>query len=246
MLNIQETLDSLQPYVIGIRYLEGTALVDVVFKDGWTVQEQAKIKTVKGDDGMNYYMIFSESKGIGLDELLAYVGKIIKINIEREKKHELLKLKVDELKIFFKQNPLDKLVNLKFTLTEEDLVPKLDEFDLDEEIYDEPVEEVVDEVIEELYVEETTTETPLSYLDENHQPIEMTEEDLEILEEEARAEKNRLFLESKKKDNKVSKISKKVELPPKRKLEIANDSYSDSDCDCDGDSACEKCIDTKY
>ena len=33
MSNIQKTLDSLQPYVIGIRYLEGTALVDVVFKD---------------------------------------------------------------------------------------------------------------------------------------------------------------------------------------------------------------------
>jgi len=29
MSNIQKTLDSLQPYVIGIRYLEGTVLVDV-------------------------------------------------------------------------------------------------------------------------------------------------------------------------------------------------------------------------
>jgi hypothetical protein len=33
MSNIQKTLDSLQPYVIGIRYLEGTPLVDVVFKE---------------------------------------------------------------------------------------------------------------------------------------------------------------------------------------------------------------------
>jgi hypothetical protein len=56
-----------------------------VFKEGWTVIEDANIKKVKGDDGLNYYMIFSEIKGIGLDELLNYVGKVIKANLEREK-----------------------------------------------------------------------------------------------------------------------------------------------------------------
>jgi hypothetical protein len=64
-MNIQDTLDKLQPYVIGIRYLDGTPLVDAVFKEGWTVIEDANIKKVKGDDGLNYYMIFSEIKGIG-------------------------------------------------------------------------------------------------------------------------------------------------------------------------------------
>ena len=78
-MNIQKTLDALQPYVIGIRYLEGTPLVDVIFKEGWTVPEDAKIKIVKGNDEMNYYMLFSEITGIGLDELLIFVEKTIKL-----------------------------------------------------------------------------------------------------------------------------------------------------------------------
>ena len=81
MSNIQKTLDSLQPYVIGIRYLEGMPVVDVVFKPEWSVQEDPRIKMMKGNDEVNYYMLFSEVKGIGLDELLGFVDKNIKLNI---------------------------------------------------------------------------------------------------------------------------------------------------------------------
>jgi len=94
MSNIQKTLDSLQPYVIGIRYLEGTPLVDAVFKEGWTVPDDNKVKKVRGNEEMNYYMLFSEVAGVGLDDLLDYVKKTIDLNIEREKKHDLLKEKV--------------------------------------------------------------------------------------------------------------------------------------------------------
>jgi hypothetical protein len=70
MSKIQKTLDSLQPYVIGIRYMEGTPLVDVVFKEGWSVPDEPNIKRIKGDESMNYHMILSDAKGAGLDELL--------------------------------------------------------------------------------------------------------------------------------------------------------------------------------
>ena len=244
---IQKTLDSLQPYVIGIRYLEGTVLVDAVFKEGWTVPEDSKIKAVKGDDGMNYYMLFSEVKGIGLDELLAYVAKVIKINLEREKKHELLRTKVNELKEIFKRNSLEKLNSLKFTFTEEDLVPKLEEFDLniDEEPMIEPV--IQEPIIEEpIYEEEVVIPTePVSYLDENGKPFEMTDEDREMLEEEARAERNRQILEAKKQKQGVKTISKRVELPPKPQLEMAKTRNYVTDCECGEDEACEKCIDSK-
>ena len=66
---------------------------------------------------MNYFMIFSETNGIGLDELLGYVERTIKLNQEREKKHELLKAKVNELKEIFKKNSLSKLTRLKFSLS---------------------------------------------------------------------------------------------------------------------------------
>lgn len=226
MSNIQKTLDSLQPYVIGIRYVEGTPIVDAVFKEGWTVPDEPKIKKLKGNDELNYYMLFSEVEGIGLDELLSYVRKTIDINVEREKKHELLREKVNELKEFFKKNSLDKLKRLKFTLTEEDLVPKLNDFDVD---IDESFEEEVVEQPKSTNIEtpnfhqenadeyETSEDKNLelekkhTYLDENGNPIEMSEEELEMIEEEERAKRN-IELQ---KQKKLKNMSNKVELPPR-------------------------------
>lgn len=244
-MNIQKTLDSLQPYVIGIRYLEGTPLVDVIFKEGWTVPDDNQITKIKGDDGMNYYMIFSEVTGIGIDELLGYVEKTIKINLEREKKHELLKTKVNELKELFKKHTLTKLERLKFTFSEEDLVPTLNDFDID--IDDDTTTEITETpetVVNNVQVEE---QLPVVKDTEGVDMSNLTEEEREILEEEARAEKNRKYLEAQKNKKSVSNISKKVELPPKRKIEMAiSESFDDeSDCECGPNEACAKCIDKK-
>jgi len=246
MSNIQKTLDSLQPYVIGIRYLEGTPLVDAVFKEGWTVPDEQNIRKAKGNEEMNYYMIFSEAEGVGLDELLAYVERTIKLNQEREKKHDLLREKVNELKEIFKKNSLAKLTRLKFTFSEEDLMPKLDDFDIDDEMPPLPITPPSPR-IEQSFEEESINETPINtaaYLDENGNPIEMTDEELEMLEEEARAERNKKAMS--KRNNPISNMAKKVELPPKRKIEMAMaDSEYDSDCECGPEEACEKCIDKK-
>ena len=221
MSSIQKTLDSLQPYVIGIRYLEGLPLIDTVFKEGWTVPEDSSITKVKGDEGMNYYMIYSEKKGVGIDELLSFVDKTIKLNLEREKKHELLRLKVEELKKLFKDNTLARLTRLKFTFTEEDIVPSLGEFDLNieeqietEQIETEDVQEPViytAEMIDNMYSEEELVSPTLpQYVDENGNPIQYTEEELEMMEEEARAERNRKLFK-----NKKNGMVSKIELPPR-------------------------------
>ena len=224
MSNIQKTLDSLQPYVIGIRYVEGVPVVDTVFKEGWTLHDDPRIEKARGSEEMNYYMLFSKLDGIGLDELLNYVDKTIKLNVEREKKHDLLKEKVNELKEIFKKNSLDKLKRLKFTFNEEDLVPKLNEFDVDiDESYDEEVIETPQPNFHTENSEEysTTSEKEVSpkqsmptYLDENGNPIELTEEELEMIEEEERAKRNIEMMKAKK-QNKTNSISSKIELPPR-------------------------------
>ena len=257
-MNIQKTLDSLQPYVIGIRYLEGTPLVDVVFKEGWNVPEDTKIKKIKGNDDMNYFMLLSEIPGVGLDELLGFVEKTIKLNIEREKKHDLLKVKFNELKEIFKKTSLDKLKNLKFTFAEEDLVPTLTEFDIDdfdeEEIIPQPLppENLVPEeysIYDEYEEVAESIPTPIehtAYLDENGNPIELSEDDMELLAEEARAEQNKKYLERKNKKTDTRKIANKVELPPKRKPVLETTIDYNSDCECGPDEACDKCVDSKY
>jgi hypothetical protein len=239
MSNIQKTLDSLQPYVIGIRYLEGTALVDVFFKEGWTVIDDPTIKKIKGDEGLNYYMIFSESPNVGIDELLNYVSRVIKLNFEREKKHELLRVKVNELKEIFKKYNLAQLSRLSFTFGEEDLLPAISELD------DEPEPTITNhkqEYIEEPIEVETFKEQP-NNVDEG----EISEEDREILEEEARAAKNLKILENQKKISSTKVIARKVELPPKPKIETTiTQNEPISDCNCGPNEACDKCIDTKY
>lgn len=250
MGNIQKTLDSLQPYVIGIRYLQGTPLVDCVFKEGWSVPEDPIIKREKGDDSMNYYMLFSDSPKVGLDDLLGYVEKTIKMNLDREKKHDLLRMKVEELKNIFKNNSLAKLKNLKFTFSDEQLVPTLEEFNLDiddsfaEEGY--PSNGITDPYEEEEINQQP--QQPIAYLDENNNPIELTEEDRELMEEEARAERNRLITEKRKEkqaNTPAPKKASRVELPPKRKMEPQIHDNGYHGCDCGPDEACGVCIDSK-
>ena len=146
MSKIQEKLDSLQPYINGVRYIEGMQIVDAVFKEGWSVPNSEVIRKELVDKNLNYYMFFSDREGVTFDDLLDYVENIIKINIERENKHALLKTKVKELQVIFKENSLSKLMNLKFTFTEEDMTPSLMDMDLDDELdanlHSEPVVEV--------------------------------------------------------------------------------------------------------
>lgn len=199
MANIQKTLESLQPYVIGIRYLDGSPVVDVVFKNDWVVTNDPKIKKVKGNDDVNYHMFYSETTEIGLDELLEHVRKIIHLNIEHEKKQELLKLKFNELKKLFKENSLDKLKELKFVFnsSEDDYLPMMEDDSINHKLIEPNIEPNIESNIENsLYdtvvdEQKTNITNEIQYLDENGNPLQLTEEEIEMIEEEKRAEINR-------------------------------------------------------
>lgn len=226
MLSIQKTLELLQPYVIGIRYLDGLPLVDAVLKDGWTLGESDGIKKVRGNEELNYYMIFSEKNGIGLDELLNFVDITIKENIEREKKHELLKEKVNELKELFKKTSLIKLKRLTFDFTEEDLISDVDDFVLDEKV--EEVKEI------------EPIENPVLKADES----EYSDDESEIIQEEIRADNFRKIQEFRKNNTQLNNIKNKVELPPKKNYEPDVDVIT-KECNCGPNDACGKCIENK-
>lgn len=244
MANIQKTLDSLQPYVIGIRYSQGLPLVDTVFKDGWTLPESQTIKKAKGNDEVNYYMIYAESPTITIDNLLEYVGLVIKANQEKEKKQELLKIKFDEMKKLFRTLPLSKLQLLKFNFD----VAMDDEIsinDVDIEVNEEfqttqPIEEEQQVLQPQIKIEEKPQIARLIDAEGNPEPI--TEEDVEFEEEEARAARNREILQKKSPNT----ISTKIELPPRRTQTISTETINNySECECSENEACDKCIDTK-
>jgi hypothetical protein len=247
-MTFQEKTQELQPYLIGIRYLEKMVVVDVVFKEEWNIPEDQHVKKLKGDKDVNYYMIYSETEGVGLDELLAYVEKTITLNNEREEKHKLLVNTVNKLKELFKKNNLSKLRKLKFTFEDETMIPELSE--LDDTSSENKKEEapIIETPIAEPALAEISevASQPTTYLDENKNPIPLTEEDKEIIEEERRAEVNRKLLAEKKKQTVVSKISGKVELPPKRTIQdaITNESVNNA-CNCSEEEFCSKCMDSK-
>lgn len=123
MSKIQNRLKGLQPYLIQLRFPEGNPVVDMVFKNGWHVPQSELIQSTKGDsEDLNYHMFYTSSEDLGLDEILDYIEKVITLNIEREKKHALLKVKVKELQEVFRKNPLSKLEKMRFVLGGQQLI----------------------------------------------------------------------------------------------------------------------------
>jgi len=255
-MNIQKTLDSLAPHIIGIRYLDGTVLVDSVFKDGWVIPDDPKVDKIKSEDEKNYHMLYGKNETVILDDILAYVGRVIKVNLEREQKKELLQIRFNELKELFNKNSLDVLNRLKFIFADEQLVViEENEFDMDidsEQYNTEYVSEYVSEDVSEDVSEEEVTENEIitekkhtshsEFLDIDGNPILLTEEEYELIADEERAKRNLAIINTRKKTTKTN-----IELPPKRKVELITDDYRDSgdSCDCTSDEACGKCIENK-
>ena len=220
MSQIQKRLNDLQPYVAGIRFVTGLPVIDVVFKEGWTVPESKIVQKERSEQDPNYYMFYTQNENIGFDELLDYVEEIIKINIEREVKHELLKIKVKELQILFKENTLEKLNTLKFVLGKENLVPDImsDDFNVDIDIVTAPEKpEVVTPKIE--------PEVVIDQHQHNHSSPP------------TRVKPKRSGMAD-------------IELPPKGgKIEVEEyslpPSLTEGECSCGPDEYCPKCMDNK-
>lgn len=236
MSKLQNELDALQPYVFGIRYTDGTPIVDTIFKDNWILPNYDNIKKVKASEELNYFMIFSDVKTIGLDELLDYVRFTIKTNIDREKKHELLRERVNELKELFKNNTLTKLKTLTFSFNNN---TDIDLFEIDNEFMDDNLTAPAD--TQPLMVDIAEPERPLAELPAEQPPLEYSEEEAEIMAEELRAQNFKMIKNSKKLNNvKPAPPAKKVKI-----LEYADSVQSGGICDCEPNEACDKCIDNK-
>ena len=225
-MNLQETLDKLKPYLIGFRYVEGIPLVDVVLKPNWVIPASKTIQNKKEDSKpeYNYHMLYSEYPSVTLDHLLDYVALIIKVNIEKEEKLKLLKAKVEELKVIFQNNPLEKLNQLIFSFREEKIEDNIDldiSYVNDETVYNKEVQPELT-YVEPVYPDgkipyEPSIAVPMSHNEvvqtkakfsasdiDNYgvpsdeqvyqQPpinmVELSEEEREILEEEARGARN--------------------------------------------------------
>lgn len=237
MSNINKRLNSLKPYVTGIRFHENIQIVDTILKEGWVIPKSEFILKAEDEKDKTIFMFFSQDENIGIDEILDYIETIVNINLEREKKQILFKEKIEELREFFKKHKLNELINMKFSLIENDPIHK----ELDNDIHEENTSIEIKETKQPNVIEskeqlkEVFKEKPV--FTEN-----MTEEEREEEESIARAE---AFRKQKleKQNNPQVKTHNKVELPPKSN----NTTIMEQTCDCgDGlDKFCDYCMERK-
>jgi hypothetical protein len=118
-------------YVHSIRKLKNYLSFDIKFPIKWSlpksIADEGQIVVFESDDqnlkGLSFVSSIDE-KEISLT--LSKIGKIIKLNKERELKEKLFKQTIEQLKQTFEKNDLDKLQNLYFDFDNTDLEPEID------------------------------------------------------------------------------------------------------------------------
>ena len=115
---IQEKLNSLRPYVTGLRFVKDLPVVDLVIKEGWNMFESDKVSYKPSANNKNYFMVFPKDPKDSIDDVVTHVEHIIDINIEKENKLVLLKAKIEELKQLFTDKSLKDLERLKYVFPE--------------------------------------------------------------------------------------------------------------------------------
>tara|TARA_Y100000592_G_C5395138_1_gene280219 strand:+ start:95 stop:592 length:498 start_codon:yes stop_codon:yes gene_type:complete len=115
---VQEKLNSLRPYVTGIRFVKNLSVVDVIIKEGWNIFESDTVSYKPSSTNSNYFMVFPKNPEDSIDVVLTHVEHVINVNIEKENKLVLLKAKIEELKQLFTNKTLTELEKLKFIFEE--------------------------------------------------------------------------------------------------------------------------------
>jgi len=138
-------------YVHSIRKLESYLSFDMKFPTKWSIPksiiDEGKIIGFEVEDqnqkGITFVTSISESE---VCMILVKIGKIIKLNKERELKERLFKQTVDQLKQTFEKTDLDKLKNLYFDFDEGDTSLEIKEEEPNLETYeqDRPITETVE------------------------------------------------------------------------------------------------------
>ena len=117
-------------YIHSIRKLETYLSFDMAFPTKWSlpksiIDEGQVIAFNLEDQNLKGVSFVSQINENDVSVILTKIGKIIKLNKERELKEQLFKQTIDQLKQTFEKNDLDKLQNLYFDF-ETDITPNLD------------------------------------------------------------------------------------------------------------------------
>lgn len=137
-------------YIHSIRKLETYLSFDMAFPTKWSlpksiIDEGQVIAFNLEDQNLKGVSFVSQINENDVSVILTKIGKIIKLNKERELKEQLFKQTIDQLKQTFEKNDLDKLQNLYFDFETDAPNLELDEQNGQESAIIELVDEREDE-----------------------------------------------------------------------------------------------------
>jgi hypothetical protein len=133
-------------YIHSIRRLETYLSFDMKFPAKWSlpksIVEEGQVVGFETDNqnlkGISFVSPINEKE---ISTILVKIGKVIKLNKEKELKERLFKQTVEQLKQTFEKTDLDKLQNLYFDFESEDVSPELD---INEDLIDDEIEDEQD------------------------------------------------------------------------------------------------------
>jgi hypothetical protein len=133
-------------YIHSIRRLETYLSFDMKFPAKWSlpksIVEEGQVVGFETDNqnlkGISFVSPINEKE---ISTILVKIGKVIKLNKEKELKERLFKQTVEELKKTFEQTDLEKLQNLYFDFESEEVSPELE---INEDLIEDEIEDEQD------------------------------------------------------------------------------------------------------
>jgi len=133
-------------YIHSIRRLETYLSFDMKFPTKWSlpksIVEEGQVVGFETDNqnlkGISFVSQINEKE---ISTILVKIGKIIKLNKEKELKERLFKQTVEQLKQTFEKTDLDKLQSLYFDFESAEISPELD---INEDLIDDEIEDEQD------------------------------------------------------------------------------------------------------
>jgi len=145
-MSFYKELEPFIDYIHSIRRLEKYLSFDMKFPTKWSlpksIVEEGQVVGFETDNqnlkGISFVSQISEKE---ISTILAKIGKVIKLNKEKELKERLFKQTVEQLKQTFEKTDLDKLQSLYFDFESADISPELD---INEDLIDDEIEDEQD------------------------------------------------------------------------------------------------------
>ena len=112
-MSFYNQISSFVQYVSSIRKLENYLSFDMTFPSKWGMPKSVVDGSLKG---ISFVCEIDDSE---INNTISKINKTIKLNIEREQKERLFKETLEQLKVTFEKNELDKLKTLYFDFDNE-------------------------------------------------------------------------------------------------------------------------------